>query len=160
MKTPIPAPLHPQKTFAEAYCSQRQISPDDYAVSVLKASLYPAARFCYPLISRLSTSYFQADLDLIRATGRLKRSRDYAVEVLEFVHHPANSGFWRSTFDLRISTGRLGRLLRRTLRKEAALNKSGQNTAIMPEEEDDSQTSLPFSIAQPKRKNTSEERHA
>ncbi|WP_052361172.1 hypothetical protein [Geminisphaera colitermitum] len=147
-----------RKTFAEAYCSQHQIPLEKFAQSVLKESLHPMARVLYPLIRVLSSNYFQADLDLVRATGRLRRTRDYAMEVSEFVHHPANSGFLRASLDLRISTGRLRQLLRRTLRAEPP--SSDEESSREEQEKDPNKTALPFAIAKTQPDSVQKKYHA
>lgn len=63
----------------------------------------------------MNKNHFAADLDLVRAAGRLRRLRDLADEIADFNHHPANVGFWRTQLKLRLSTTRLRALMRATL---------------------------------------------
>ncbi|EIP96972.1 hypothetical protein OpiT1DRAFT_01399 [Opitutaceae bacterium TAV1] len=105
----------PSRTFAELYCEQRGISAEKFEPVVFRRALYPHARCLHRLITFLAPDYFAADHDIVRATGRLRRVRDFAVEAAEFACHPANTGSLRRTFRVRLSTGRLRALLRQTL---------------------------------------------
>jgi hypothetical protein len=104
---------HP--TFAERYCELNGIAPAQFADSVLRRALYPQARLLLPLVQVLAPNYFAADFDLIGATARLRRTRDFASEADQFNYHPANIGFLRRTLRIRLSTTRLKQLLRTTL---------------------------------------------
>ncbi|MDR1284456.1 MAG: hypothetical protein LBK99_27135 [Opitutaceae bacterium] len=108
-------PGHPTRTFAELYCEQRGIPAEKFEPVIFRRALYPHARCLHRLISILAPDYFAADHDIVRATGRLRRVRDFAVETAEFTCHPANTGSLRRTFRVRLSTGRLRALLRQTL---------------------------------------------
>ena len=64
--------------------------------------------------------YFEADYSIIHSTGRLYRVRDFAQEVTDYNFHPANRGLLRRLFRIRLSTTKLRRLLKDTLRNETA----------------------------------------
>ncbi len=106
-------------TFSEAYCRQHKLPPEDFERAVLAAALYPHARLLAPLIRSAWPNHFVADLDLIRSAGRLRRLRDFSVEVTEFLYHPANIGSLRQVFRLRVSTQRLRQLVQKTLHDPA-----------------------------------------
>lgn len=88
---------------------------------VFKRALYPHARWFYALVCLVSPDHFVADIDLVRNVAKLTRLRDFNTEVREFIHHPANTGASRRTFNLRISTKRLRRLVKTTLHGDSKL---------------------------------------
>ncbi len=102
-------------TFAELYCTRHGFAPEIFAPAVLRRALYPHTRFFAALIRHFDSDYFAADLDLVRAAGRLRHLRDFASDAEDFAHHPANRGTLRRTFRLRVSVRRLRSLLRATL---------------------------------------------
>jgi hypothetical protein len=108
-------PGQPSRTFEELYCEQRGIPAEKFEPLIFRRALYPHARCLHRLITLLAPDYFAADHDIVRATGRLRRVRDFRVEAAEFTCHPANTGSLRRTFRVRLSTGRLRALLRQTL---------------------------------------------
>lgn len=110
-----------EKSFEARFCRERGLSPDRYEQTVLKHALYPHARWLYGLIRLVSPDHFVADLDLVRNVAKLTRLRDFNTEVQEFVHHPANTGAARRTFNLRVSTKRLRRLVKAALHGDSKL---------------------------------------
>ena len=124
------------KTFAELYCANHGLKPEEYDAAVLTRSLYPHARVLAPLIRVLWPDHFVADLDFVRSVARLRRFREFFFEAEEFAHHPANRGFWRLTVNLRVSSRTLRRMVRSTLHPE------------MEGHGDDDHTSVPFGGAE------------
>lgn len=102
-------------TFSEAFCVAHDVPPENFVPTVFARTLYPQARPLVCLCRAIDRNFFAADLDLIRATGALRRCRDFPDDVIDFNHHPANQGFLRRTLRIRISTKRLKILLRETL---------------------------------------------
>lgn len=102
-------------TFAESFCAQNQIHPEQFAREVFKRSLYRRARWVSWLLPLIWRGYFAADFDLIYGVERLRRVRAFAVEADRFNDHPANRGFLRRTLGLRVSTCRLRALVREAL---------------------------------------------
>ncbi len=123
-----------EKTFAELYCEQNGLKPEEYEAVVLNRSLYPHARLLAPFVRMLWADHFAADIDFVRNVARLRRFREFAFESEEFAHHPANRGFWRLTVNLRISSRTLRRLVRATLHPE-----------LEPQVETETNTAMPFS---------------
>ncbi len=127
------------KTFATRYCAQNSVSAADYEAAVLRAGLYPHARLIAPLVRFIWPDHFAADLDFVQKVGRLSRMRDFFHEAEEFVHHPANRGFWRTVMHVRVSARALRRVVRATLHVSGAT----------PETEPDAPvTGSPFVAAQ------------
>lgn len=93
------------------------MAPEDYEAEVLKRSLYPLARACRIFLG-LIPDYFLADRAFLAAVGRMTRRRDFGLEEIEFVHHPANRGVLRRQLKLRVSARRLHRLVRAVLTDE------------------------------------------
>lgn len=106
--------LH-DRTFAELYCETNGLTAEQYPARVLAETLYPHARMVAPLLKLLSPAFFSADIEFVQSVGQLRRFREYFAEADEFAHHPLNRGFWRVTLNLRVSSRRLRRLVRRTL---------------------------------------------
>ncbi len=102
------------KTLAALYCERRRVRPEDFERRVLDDCLYPWARRLRLLLA-LRRDYFEADLELIRATGRLASTAGFSAEVAEFHYHPANSGRLRREWKLRLSVTRLQQLVLATL---------------------------------------------
>jgi hypothetical protein len=102
-------------TFAESFCEQNQIAPEQFARAVFNRVIYRRTRVVAWLLPRLWRGYFAADFDLIYSVEGLKRMRDFAPEVTRFSEHPANRGWLRRTLCLRVSTNRLRALIRETL---------------------------------------------
>lgn len=119
------------KTFQARFCQGHGISPEQYEAAILRRALYPHARWLAPLVRLVHPDHFAADLDLIRSVAKLTRLRDYNNEVQEFVHHPANTGASRRTFNLRVSTKQLRRLVKATLHGEANLT-AEENHSLPP----------------------------
>lgn len=67
----------------------------------------------------IDPNYFAADFDLIYGVENLRRVRDFVTEAERFSGHPANRGWLRRAFCLRVSTSRLKALIRETLPAKA-----------------------------------------
>lgn len=122
-------------TFAECFCAKYNLSRDQYARAVLRRALYRRAyliRWLFPLIER---NYYAADFDLIYSVEGLRRLRDFNTESKRFSAHPANRGWLRRTFCLRVSTSRLKRIIRETLparEKRAECRECEDNGSAVP----------------------------
>ena len=97
--------------FAQLYCEHFRSEPAAFRQAVLRRTLYPQARLLRPLLRVFKPDFFAADFDFIDSVGRITRRRDFSSEADEFVHHPENRGFWRRTLRLRVSVGRMHRLV-------------------------------------------------
>lgn len=100
-------------SFAQHYCRQHGLPPEDYESAVLRASLYPAARRLRFLLA-LIPGHFEPDLIFIRHVGRLRRVEDFPYEEIDFNQDRANRGFLRHSLRLRASARRLHHLVRAT----------------------------------------------
>lgn len=109
-----------EANFATRYCAQHGVRPEDYETVVVQRALYGHARLLAPLVRMVWPDYFTADEEFVQNVGRLTRMRDFIHESEEFVHHPANHGFWRSVLYVRVSARKLRRIVRETIRPEAA----------------------------------------
>jgi hypothetical protein len=107
-----------EKTFSELFCERRGLPAERYAPEVLACCLYPHARKLAKALLSVWPDFFVADLDFVRAVGRLRRFRDFSSEAEEFAHHPANRGFWRRYGRVRVSSRLLRHLLRAELHPE------------------------------------------
>ncbi len=119
-------------SFAELYCQRNNLEPERYEKVLLAQSLYPHARWFYHVVKLMRPDHFAADLDLVRNVGTLHRFRDFTHDVQQFLHHPANCGVLRRTFNVRISTKRLRRLVRSTLRPGSGESKPEQDQTAAP----------------------------
>ncbi len=102
-------------TFAECFCAKYNLPRDQYARAVFRKSLYRRTHFFRWLLPLIDRSYYAADFDLIYGVEHLRRLRDFKTEAERFNDHPANRGWLRRTFCLRVSSCRLKALIRETL---------------------------------------------
>ncbi len=102
-------------SFAEKYCERRQVDRKKYLEAVMQESLYPVARLLRPFLL-LRPGYFDADREFISSVGLLTRARDFDVEAADFRDQPSNRWFLRRILKLRVSTVRLGKIVREILR--------------------------------------------
>ena len=118
-------------TFAELFCSQYKLAPEDFNRVVFRRSLYAHARLIAGLVGMLDGDFFEPDRDLVRAVATLRRARDFPGEISEFVHHPANRRFARRVLRIRISAGRL-RLIFKTTLEAAGVDVSASGGTAQP----------------------------
>lgn len=104
-----------QPTFAECYCAKYDLPREAFARTVMRRALYRRTHFVRWLLPIINENYFAADYDLIYAVEHLSRLRDFATEAERFNEHPANRGWLRRTFCLRVSTSRLKEIIRETM---------------------------------------------
>jgi hypothetical protein len=104
-----------ENNFAHLYCVQNNIDPARYEREVLMRSAYPHARFFIWFLLYLKPEFLAADFDFVRAVGDLRRFRDFDHEKQAYAHHPGNTGFFRRTCYIRISSRALRRMVRETL---------------------------------------------
>lgn len=113
--------MQPRREFAKLYCEHHDIDTSDYLLTLFKRSLYPHARPLKWLLQWLSPNYFRADYDFVHDVGRIRRFKDYELAVEEFIYHPANrDNPLRTLLRIRVSSGRLRRIVRATMRQHAA----------------------------------------
>lgn len=128
--------------FAELYCRHNRLPIERYEKTLLKRALYPHARWIYHVLRLVRPDHYAADLDLVRNVGSLYRFREFSNDVQQFLHHPANRGMLRRTFNVRISTKQLRRIVRDVMHPE-----DGKDPKALKADED--QTAAPF--AKPRR---------
>jgi hypothetical protein len=103
-------------TFAEKFCAQRQLAPEQYEAAMLRLTLHSPARWLQPLLA-LRPEYFSADREFLRSVGRISRVRDFDAEAFDYTYDPANRGFLRQTLGLRVSIRKVRRLVWAALRE-------------------------------------------
>jgi len=118
-------------TFAECFCEKYDIPREKYARAVFNRVLYRRTHLFKWLIPWFMPNYFTADFDLIYGVENLRRLREYIPEVDRFNDHIANHGWLRRAFCLRVSTGRLKRLIRETMSDRSP---GGTNPGLPDEE--------------------------
>ena len=109
-----------EKTFAEMFCSHRQLPPGRYREVMLRCCLYRRTLIFRSLLALFSHNYFAADYDLISGVGLLTNLQGFDGEIDAFFHHPANHGFLRHVLRLRVSTRRVRRLFNTLMRRAAS----------------------------------------
>jgi hypothetical protein len=129
-------------TFAESFCAQHRISPEQFAQAVFKEALYRRARVFAPVLHFFSHDYFAADFDLIYGVEHLRRVRDFTAEAERFNEHPGNRGWLRRRLCLRVSTKRLKTLIRETLAHSAARSAATASPFASAASDEESRLSL------------------
>ncbi len=117
-------------TFAEIFCAQHGIPPEQFACTVFERTLYRRALPFVWLVRFLKPNHFAADFDLIYGVEHLRRLRDFIPEAERFNEHPGNRGWLRRRASLRISTNRLKQLIRATLPALTTQKDAGAGTAV------------------------------
>lgn len=102
--------------FADHYCALHGLVPGQFASHLLKHALYPHARLVRPFLEFLRPNYFAADNDFVCDVAQITRYHEFFDSSIEFVHHPENRGLMRRLLRIRVSTDRMRRIVRRTLR--------------------------------------------
>jgi hypothetical protein len=109
----------PVKTFAQLYAAQHGLPAADVERNIFLRSLYPHARWVAPLIEFVAPLNFAADIDMISDVAQLTTAYDFPDEVHSHRHHPEGRRLGRRLLFLRLSVGRLQRLVRDTFRAES-----------------------------------------
>jgi len=107
--------------FEERYCEQHNLTLEEYPRHLRNRAFYPHARFIAPILTLFNGDYLAADNDFIQDVGQLTRFNEFFSSSFEYIHHPANRGFLRRYCRIRISTERMRRIVRRTLKAQAAV---------------------------------------
>ena len=102
-------------TFAEKFCADVRVTPDRYEAALFWRCLHRRALPFAGLIRWLAPAYFEPDLELIRGVGRLTSADDLDAELDDFYSHRGNHGFARRRLRIRLSIGRLSKLVYRLL---------------------------------------------
>ena len=101
--------------FKEIYCAETGCPETDFVRRVFWQCLHPHARWVAPLIDATSPHFFAADRELIELVGRLRSTDQLQSEIRDFVTDDRNRHWWRRRAQLRVSTQRLRRLVRKNL---------------------------------------------
>lgn len=109
----------PSADFEQKFCARYRVAPERCREIVLRRTLYPHARLLRRLILLFAPEFFAADYDFIAGVGRLRRRRDFKIEVWDFLYNPANRGPLRRTLRLRVSVQRTQALLESLLGESA-----------------------------------------
>ncbi len=123
--------------FQELYCEQHSLTPEQYSRHLRSRALYPHARIFVPILTLFDSDYLAADNDFVDDVAQLKRYNDFFSASFQYIHHPVNRGFLRRRCRLRVSTERMRRIVRHTLKAQAIV--STQET-MMPFPRDASET--------------------
>ena len=103
-------------TFAERFCAQHRLDPQHFAAAMVSRTLHFPMRWLAPFCLKLWPAAFEADLELALFCGGQRSKRDLESELKEFHTDFRNHGLLRGRLKQRISTHRLRRLYRRTMR--------------------------------------------
>ncbi len=120
------------KTLAEFYCDRYSVPSEQFERHLLQRCLYPQARMFRNLLTTINPDFFQPDIALIRATGRLTRSAGFAAEVSEYQYDSDNAGRLRREWKLRLSVTRLRAFVIEALGEEPAYAESTSPFATQP----------------------------
>lgn len=121
-------PVQPMPTFAELFCERHRVRPDDFVHVVFRRCLHRRTWVCVPLLRLLRRDYFAADYELIRDVGRLTHARGLGNDLADYYSHPGNIGFLRRRLKLRLSIGRVTRLVHSVLASERSRGVAGGET--------------------------------
>lgn len=109
-------PVITPPNFSRCYCEQNRIRETDFAAHVLKRVMHWPSNWVVSLLLSIDQDLLRADLDLLQVCRRINHRRDLEIELAEFSYDPRNMGFWRGKLHQRISTHRLRRLFKKTMR--------------------------------------------
>tara|TARA_Y100000385_G_scaffold201427_1_gene208561 strand:+ start:675 stop:989 length:315 start_codon:yes stop_codon:yes gene_type:complete len=74
-----------------------------------------------PILTLFNYDYLAADNDFVDDVAQLVHYSHFFSSSFQYIHHPANRGFLRRYCRIRISTERMRRIVRRTLKAQAAV---------------------------------------
>lgn len=97
-----------EESFAERFCCHFNVSVENFESALLRRTLPPHARW---LNVFAPSDFFLADHGFISRVGELQRRRDFDSEAKAFQRDPCNGTFLRRRWRLRVSVGRMRRLL-------------------------------------------------
>ena len=98
-------------TFSELFCERHHIAPDRYVRAMFWRCLHRRAWVLVPFIRFVDDDYFSPDYDLIRGVGRITKASELAGELADFYSHPKSHTFAHRRLGLRVSVGRLSRVV-------------------------------------------------
>jgi len=133
-------------TFAECFCARNNVPREKFVRAVFKRTLYRRAYLLRWLLPLMHPNYFAADFDLIYGVENLRRVRDFVLEAERFNAHPANHGWLRRTFCLRVSTSRLKALIRETMPRKSSSTRGSAPPMEETLAELDDHSSVPFGM--------------
>lgn len=110
-----------QIRFQQLYCDQHSLSPEQFSRHLRSRALYPHARFIAPIFTLFNSDYLAADNDFVEDVSQLTRYNEFFSSSFQYIHHPVNRGFLRRYCRIRISTERMRRIVRHTLKAQAAV---------------------------------------
>ena len=106
-------------TLKEKFCSHYGVGSDLYADAMFWRCLHRRALLLVPLIRLCARDYFSPDRELVRGVGRLTSAAGLGEELANFYSNPDNQGFVRRRLRLRVSVGRLSRIVYRLFAEES-----------------------------------------
>lgn len=129
------------KTLAERFCERHGIPSVSFEEAMLRLCLYPQARVLRNFLHFRQADYFEPDLELVRAAGRLTSAAALPAEIAEYHYHPDNSGRLRREWRLRLSVTRLQKIVNELLQPEAVPGADGGSYAPFDHAQGDVATS-------------------
>ncbi len=99
------------RTFAELYCEQHQIPPENFRQAVFWRSLARRAWLLAPFIFLLKRDFFAADFEFVARIGRVTTAGQLREELNNFRPHPWHDPFLRRVLKIRVSGRRAARLV-------------------------------------------------
>lgn len=103
------SPFSPGEDFAARYCRWRGIRRADFVETLFPEVLYPHARTLHHF---LPGDWFNLDRHFIEDVGRIRRRREFANVMLDFVEARDGRRWRRTHFRLRISVDRMQALVK------------------------------------------------
>jgi len=97
------------RRFSESVGARFQLPEGSYVDFMLKRCIHRRAIIFVPFLMVIDRGYFDADIELITAVGRLRSADSLQEEIDAFHIHPDNRSFARRIMCIRISTRRLRR---------------------------------------------------
>lgn len=101
----------PAPRFAELYCDRKGIGVDAFFRELYREALPLHARWLARLPLFLRPSHYAADFDFLSDVAETRTFTDYELAIESYRSHPLNRGWLRRFGKLRISIGRMNRIV-------------------------------------------------
>ena len=138
--------MAPAHNFAELYCEQQGIPLSAYSRHIFHRALYPHGRPLTWLLNPDKSNYFEADRVFVQDVARLTRYEDFLDAGMYYNQHRTTSRFLRRVLRLRISTGRMHKLVRQTFKVTEDANMNDRTLSPFQEQ---TQSAKPASNTEP-----------
>jgi hypothetical protein len=104
------------KSIAELSRELCGVPSERFALRAFRQCLYPHARPVACVLMKIKPEFFEADLALIKAIGRITQLRELDDEIEAYWTHPQQGGWLRRILKVRVSTQRVERFAKGLLR--------------------------------------------